>query len=29
MPDAERCPRCQQQIRGGATFCTACGAPLP
>ncbi|MFB0837368.1 RDD family protein [Arthrobacter sp. E44] len=29
MPDAERCPRCQQQIRAGATFCTACGAPLP
>jgi uncharacterized RDD family membrane protein YckC len=27
--DAERCPRCQQQIRGGATFCTACGTPLP
>ncbi|MFC4395844.1 RDD family protein [Arthrobacter sedimenti] len=29
MRDAERCPRCQQQIRAGATFCTACGAPLP
>ena len=27
--DAERCPRCQQQIRAGATFCPACGAPLP
>jgi uncharacterized RDD family membrane protein YckC len=27
--EAERCQRCQQLIRGGATFCTACGAPLP
>jgi uncharacterized RDD family membrane protein YckC len=27
--DAERCQRCQQLIRNGATFCTACGAPLP
>ncbi|MHC6591127.1 RDD family protein [Arthrobacter sp. C152] len=27
--DAERCPRCHQQVRAGATFCTACGAPLP
>lgn len=26
--DAERCQRCQQLIRAGATFCTACGAPL-
>lgn len=26
--DAERCQRCQQLIRSGATFCTACGAPL-
>ncbi|MGX9901809.1 zinc-ribbon domain-containing protein [Arthrobacter sp. SA17] len=25
--DAERCQRCQQLIRAGATFCTACGAP--
>jgi uncharacterized RDD family membrane protein YckC len=29
MNEAERCQRCQQLIRGGATFCTACGAPLP
>ncbi|UUL75960.1 RDD family protein [Pseudarthrobacter sp. Fe7] len=29
MPDPERCPRCQQQTRAGASFCTACGAPLP
>ncbi|HJV98869.1 MAG TPA: RDD family protein [Arthrobacter sp.] len=27
--DSERCQRCQQLIRAGATFCTACGAPLP
>ncbi|HET7138809.1 MAG TPA: RDD family protein [Arthrobacter sp.] len=27
--EAERCQRCRQLIRGGATFCTACGAPLP
>ncbi|TLM84841.1 zinc-ribbon domain-containing protein [Pseudarthrobacter sp. NamE2] len=27
--DAGRCPRCQQPIRTGAAFCTACGAPLP
>lgn len=27
--DSERCQRCQQLIRTGATFCTACGAPLP
>ncbi|NUS37306.1 MAG: zinc-ribbon domain-containing protein [Pseudarthrobacter sp.] len=27
-PDAEHCPRCHQQVRPGATFCTACGAPL-
>ncbi|WP_350224163.1 RDD family protein [Pseudarthrobacter sp. fls2-241-R2A-127] len=27
--DADRCPRCQQTIRAGATFCAACGAPLP
>lgn len=26
--DAERCQRCQQLIRPGATFCPACGAPL-
>lgn len=26
--DAERCQRCRQLIRAGATFCTACGAPL-
>ena len=29
MQDSERCQRCQQLIRAGATFCTACGAPLP
>jgi uncharacterized RDD family membrane protein YckC len=29
MNEPERCQRCQQLIRGGATFCTACGAPLP
>jgi uncharacterized RDD family membrane protein YckC len=29
MTEPERCQRCQQLIRGGATFCTACGAPLP
>jgi uncharacterized RDD family membrane protein YckC len=29
MTESERCQRCQQLIRGGATFCTACGAPLP
>ncbi|MGX5715707.1 RDD family protein [Arthrobacter sp. MAHUQ-56] len=29
ISDAERCPRCHQQVRAGATFCTACGAPLP
>jgi uncharacterized RDD family membrane protein YckC len=29
MTEPERCQRCQQMIRGGATFCTACGAPLP
>ena len=28
MHDAERCQRCQQLIRPGATFCPACGAPL-
>ncbi|MGO4238418.1 RDD family protein [Pseudarthrobacter sp. YAF2] len=27
--DADRCPRCQQTIRAGATFCAACGSPLP
>jgi len=27
--DSERCQRCQQLIRAGATFCTSCGAPLP
>lgn len=26
--DAERCQRCHQPIRPGATFCSACGAPL-
>ncbi|MEE2521703.1 RDD family protein [Pseudarthrobacter sp. J75] len=26
--EAERCPRCQQLIRPGATFCTSCGSPL-
>ena len=29
MQESERCQRCQQLIRAGATFCTACGAPLP
>ena len=28
MTDADRCPRCQQPIRPGATFCPACGTPL-
>ncbi|MDR6507390.1 RDD family protein [Arthrobacter oryzae] len=28
MHDPERCQRCQQLIRPGATFCPACGAPL-
>ncbi|MFF1882477.1 RDD family protein [Pseudarthrobacter sp. NPDC058196] len=27
--DVDRCPRCQQTVRAGATFCAACGAPLP
>jgi len=27
--DPVRCPRCQQAVRTGAAFCTACGAPLP
>ncbi|WAJ34039.1 zinc ribbon domain-containing protein [Arthrobacter sp. FX8] len=27
--DPERCPRCRQPVPAGATFCTACGAPLP
>lgn len=27
--DPGRCPRCQQPVRTGAAFCTACGAPLP
>ncbi len=26
--EAERCARCQQLIRPGATFCTSCGSPL-
>lgn len=26
--DAERCQRCHQLIRAGATFCPACGVPL-
>lgn len=25
----EQCPRCHQVVRAGATFCTACGVPLP
>ncbi|MCP8998900.1 RDD family protein [Pseudarthrobacter sp. RMG13] len=29
MDEAERCEQCQQLIRRGATFCPACGAPLP
>ncbi|WP_168223509.1 RDD family protein [Pseudarthrobacter sp. NIBRBAC000502772] len=29
MNEAERCQQCQQLIRRGATFCPACGAPLP
>lgn len=26
--EAERCARCRQLIRPGATFCTSCGSPL-